>query len=98
MVKVTPLLAAAFALVTLAGIAAAQAQSARSFVSGHGADTNNCALAAPCRSFQRAHDQTNSGGEIAVLDTAGYGSLIISKSITITNPGGVEAGITVGGG
>src|ERR1700686_620364 len=73
----------------------AQAQNTRSFVSGLGNDLNNCSLAAPCRTFQRAHDQTNAGGEIAVLDSAGYGAVTITKSISIVNPGGVEAGITV---
>lgn len=71
----------------------ANAQNTRSFVSGHGSDTNPCTLPAPCRSFQRAHDATAAGGEIAVLDTAGYGSLNITKAISIVNPGGVEAGI-----
>src|ERR1700686_1299150 len=73
----------------------AQAQNTRSFVSGLGNDLNNCSLAAPCRTFQHAHDQTNAGGEIAVLDTAGYGAVSIGKSISIVNPGGVEAGISV---
>jgi hypothetical protein len=72
----------------------AWAQANRTFVSGHGSDTNPCSLSAPCRSFQQAHDLTNAGGEITVLDSAGYGSVTITKSITITNPGGSEAGIT----
>jgi hypothetical protein len=67
----------------------------RSFVSGLGFDINPCTLAAPCRSFQAAHDATFAGGEIAVLDTVGYGTLTITKSISIVNPGGVEAGIVV---
>ena len=65
----------------------AQAQNARSFVSGHGADTNNCTLAAPCRTFQHAHDQTNAGGEIDVLDPGGYGALTINKAISIQGHG-----------
>src|SRR5664279_27458 len=56
----------------------ASAQNARSFVSGHGSDSAGCTLAAPCRTFQHAHDQTNSGGEIDVLDAAGYGTLNIN--------------------
>lgn len=71
----------------------ALAQNTRSFVSAHGSDANACTLAAPCRTFQAAHNATNTGGEIAVLDTAGYGPLVITKSISIVNPGGVEAGI-----
>jgi Right handed beta helix region len=81
----------AFAVgLSLAGIlstAPAQAQNNRSFVSGHGSDTNACTLAAPCRTFQRAHDMTNASGEIDVLDPAGYGSLTINKAISIVNDG-----------
>jgi hypothetical protein len=83
------------ALSTLAG--PAYAQNNRSFVSGQGADANPCTLAAPCRSFAGALAQTNAGGEITVLDSAGYGVVTINKSITITNPGGVEAGATATG-
>jgi hypothetical protein len=71
------------------------AQNNRSFVSGLGSDANSCTLTTPCRTFQRAHDVTNSGGEIAVLDTAGYGSIDITKSINIIAPDGLEAGVTV---
>lgn len=70
----------------------------RTFVSGHGSDANPCTLAAPCRSFAQAITQTAAGGEISVLDSAGYGPVTISQSVTITNPGGVEAGITAGSG
>jgi hypothetical protein len=75
----------AWALVSLAS---------RTFVSGHGSDSNPCTLAAPCRSFAQALTQTSAGGEIAVLDTAGYGTVTINKSVSIVSPGGVEAGVT----
>ena len=52
----------------------AYALSNRTFVSGNGNDANPCSLAAPCRSFAGALAQTSPGGEIAVLDTAGYGA------------------------
>src|SRR5215469_2475697 len=67
----------------------------RTFVSGNGSDANPCSLAAPCRSFTGALGQTNPGGEIAVLDTAGYGAVTINKAVSIVNEEGVEAGITV---
>jgi hypothetical protein len=51
--------------------APAHAQQPRTFVSPTGSDSNNCSLAAPCRTFQVAITQTNSGGEIAALGTAG---------------------------
>jgi hypothetical protein len=91
------LVALAFGFSFLFSVAPVSAQNNRSFVSGQGFDTNGCALAAPCRTFQRAHDMTNAHGEIAVLDTAGYGSVIITKSIRIIAPDGIEAGVTVSG-
>ena len=74
----------------------AMAQFARTAVSLTGNDSNICTLAAPCRTFQAAYNQTNAGGEIVVLGTAGYGPLTISKAISIVNPGAAfEAGIVV---
>src|SRR5262249_213426 len=54
-----------------------------------------CSLAAPCRSFAGAITQTNAGGEIVVLDSAGYGSVTINKSISINAPDGIGGGVTV---
>src|SRR5271157_1707828 len=76
----------------------AHAQQPRTFVSPTGSDSNPCTLAAPCRTFQAAIVQTNSGGEIAVLGTAGYNggaTFNIDRPISIVNPGGFEAGIVV---
>jgi hypothetical protein len=91
-------------LIIAAGVAAlltitaqAQAQANRTFVSGHGSDTNPCSAGAPCRSFSQAHSQTNAGGEITVLDSAGYGTVTINKAINIFAPDGVEAGVTTAG-
>src|SRR5664279_6111508 len=78
--------------------APANAQATRTFVSPTGNDGNNCSLATPCRFFQAAFAQTNAGGEIAVLGTAGYNggvTFTIDKAISIVNPGGFEAGIVV---
>ncbi len=66
-----------------------------------GNDANNalsppCTQAAPCRTFAGAIGVTDPGGEIVLLDTAGYGGLTITKSIKILAPG-VYGGITVGG-
>ena len=77
---------------------AAFAQASRTFVSGQGADSGTCALGAPCRSFAYAIGQTATGGEIAVLNTAGYGTVTINTAISIVNQDGVEAGITVASG
>ena len=60
----------------------AQAAS-RVFVSAVGADMNDCSFAHPCRTFQHAHNVVAAGGEIDVLDPAGYGAVNITKSISI---------------
>src|SRR5215468_56034 len=88
-------LLSAVALVVTTASSSAFAQNNRTFVSGNGSDSNPCSLAAPCRSFAGALAQTSPGGEIAVLDTAGYGAVTITKAISIVNEEGVEAGITV---
>src|SRR5437016_3814619 len=64
----------------------AQAQS-RVFVAAQGSDSNLCTFAAPCRTFQRAHDVVAANGEIDVLDPAGYGALTITKAISIQGHG-----------
>lgn len=84
---------AALGIVVALGADPALAASARTFVSGSGNDSNACTALAPCRTFQHAHDQTNVGGEIVALASAGYGTVMITKSITISGIG-VEAAIT----
>jgi len=74
--------------------AAVQAQPARVFVAAQGSDSNACTFAAPCRTFQHAHDVVAANGEIDVLDPAGYGVLTIGKAISIQ--GHDFAGIAVG--
>jgi hypothetical protein len=77
----------------------AQSQLARTFVSSvNGNDANDCNRATPCRTFQRAHDNTLPSGEITVLDAGGYGAVNITKNISIINDGVGEAGILVSGG
>jgi hypothetical protein len=76
----------------------AQGQLARSFVSAAiGSDANDCNRTTPCRTFQRAHDNTFDQGEVTVLDTGGYGAVTITKSISIVSEVG-EASILVSGG
>ena len=67
----------------------------RTFVSGGGLDSNPCTLAAPCRQFSVALANTLSGGEVVVLDSAGYGPVTISQAVTLVAPSGVYAGISV---
>jgi hypothetical protein len=66
----------------------------RTFVSGTGNDTNPCTRTAPCRNFQRAIDETLTGGEVIVLDSAGYGPVTITRGVHLISPAGVYAGIT----
>jgi Right handed beta helix region len=83
-------------LTLLATDATAIAQ--RTFVSTGGSDANPCSLAAPCRSFGAAIAQTLDSGEIVVLDSGGYGPVVINKSVDIIAPAGVYAGITASAG
>lgn len=77
---------------------AAGATAQRTFVSSTGNNANTCTLLQPCRDFASAATQTNVGGEIVVLDSAGYGPVTITKSLSIVAPGGVHAGISVAAG
>ena len=47
----------------------------------------------PCRNFQQAVNVVDPGGEVTAIDSTGFGPISISKSVTITSPDGVEAGI-----
>lgn len=92
------LLAGLVGIATALNGASALAQANRTFVSGHGADSSGCSITAPCRSFAYAIGQTNPGGEIVVLDSAGYGAVTITQAVSITNEQGVEAAITASSG
>jgi hypothetical protein len=82
-------LAIAVALISFGLATSALGASQRTFVASFGADVGTCALLAPCRSFNYAISQTNPGGEVVILDTAGYGGMTINKSIKIIGPSGV---------
>lgn len=89
-------------LIAVCSVLAAVAQAAvqRTFVHSApvGDDANtafNCSLSKPCRSFSAALGLTLAGGEIVVLDSAGYGPVTITQAVTIVAPAGVYAGITV---
>jgi hypothetical protein len=92
--RILPLLFVS-ALFGILGVAGASAQVQRTFVSGLGNDGNPCSRTAPCRTFPQAISQTNSGGEIYVLDSAGYAAFTITKPVSIVAPPGVTAGISV---
>jgi hypothetical protein len=72
------------------GAATLRAQATRTWVSGVGDDVNPCSRTAPCKTFAGAISKTAEGGEISVLDPGGYGTLTITKAITVD--GGTGSG------
>ncbi|RXT48604.1 hypothetical protein B5V03_11800 [Bradyrhizobium betae] len=83
-----------------AGLTGASAQNNFSYVSSAGNDANSCTFASQCRTFQRAHDQTNDSGIVQALDAvADFGPVTITKGIRISGMGdnnpGQRAYITV---
>ena len=62
---------------------AAQAQATRTWVSGVGDDANPCSRTAPCKTFAGAISKTFINGEIDVLDPGGFGTINITKSMTL---------------
>jgi hypothetical protein len=73
----------------------------RAFIVSTGNDANSvtgCTPSAPCRSLQGAHGAVDAGGEIVALDTAGYGTVVITKSVSILGNPGVIASISVASG
>ncbi len=87
-------LAAGCGAVLALGLSAlpAAAQSNRTFVSTVGNDLAACSRTAPCKTFAAAHDKTAAGGEIDCLDAGGFGTVVITKSLTI-DCGGVAGSI-----
>nr|WP_249153546.1 right-handed parallel beta-helix repeat-containing protein [Bradyrhizobium diazoefficiens] len=61
----------------------AHAQATRTWVSGVGDDVNPCSRTAPCKTFAGAISKTAAGGEINCLDSAGFGTVTITKAMTI---------------
>lgn len=70
----------------------AQAQATRTWVSGVGDDANPCSRTAPCKTFAGAISKTATAGEISVLDPGGFGTINITKSITINGTHGAGFG------
>jgi hypothetical protein len=67
----------------------------RTFVASYGNDGDPCSLTQPCRQLNAAIAAAASGGEVVVLDSAGYGAATITKPITIVAMAGVYAGVSV---
>jgi hypothetical protein len=87
------------AIASCAMYASASAQATRTWVSGVGNDANPCSRTAPCKTFAGAISKTATGGEIDVLDPGGFGTVTITKAITIQSDqenGGILASGTTG--
>jgi len=88
---------AAFAVLPLRAAALAP----HTYVASYGADSNasaNCAPTTPCRTFNTAIGVTTRGGQVIVLDSAGYGPATITQDVSIIAPNGIYAGVTVSSG
>ena len=86
------LLVAAGLLLTSFYTPSAHAQATRTWVSGVGDDANPCSRTAPCKTFAGAISKTAASGTISVLDPGGFGSVTITKAITLDG-GGIEGSI-----
>lgn len=75
-----------FGLVLVATGSMAQAQT-RTWVAGTGSDANPCSYTAPCKTFAAAHAVTVSGGEINAINSGAYGTILITKSMTVDGGG-----------
>ncbi len=86
-----------FAISFCALTTAAQAQATRTWVSGVGDDANPCSRTAPCKTFPGAISKTADCGEIDALDPGGFGTVTITKGITLDGGGGQVASILANG-
>jgi len=83
----------AFAIMAVALILSTGAQAqTRTWVSGVGDDLNPCSRTAPCKTFAGAISKTSANGEIDCLDPGGFGTVTITKSITIDGTTGAGFG------
>ena len=71
------------ALTLVAAFGATVPPPSRTWVSGTGTDAGTCTRTAPCLTYAFAFGVTDTGGEINCLDPGGFGTLAITKSISI---------------
>jgi hypothetical protein len=80
----------------LIGISATAYGQTRTWVSGVGDDLNPCSRTAPCKTFAGAISKTSANGEISTLDPGGFGTVTITKSITINGTGTLSSILAAG--
>ena len=90
------------ATILLGSTSAWAAPRQRTFVASSGNDlvnatTFDCDQPHPCRTFNTAIAHTLPAGEVVILDTAGYGPMVIDKALKVIGPSGVYGGISVQG-
>jgi hypothetical protein len=91
-------------LICVATFALASAANAsplvRTFISSAGNDSNasagGCVVTAPCRTLAGAYPDTESGGEIVMMDPGGYGCLTITTPLSIIGTNGATSTATSG--
>ncbi len=93
MTKLTRLLLASTLIV---GISTTAFSQTRTWVSGVGDDLNPCSRTAPCKTFAGAISKTSANGEISVLDPGGFGTVTITKSMTINGTGTLASILAAG--
>jgi hypothetical protein len=75
------------------------AQVSRTWISATGDDANPCFRASPCKTFTGTLSKTSIGGEINCIDAGSFGTITITKSITIDcedTQGAISAAATTG--
>ncbi len=72
------------------------AQATRTWVSGVGDDVNPGSRTAPCKTFAGAISKTAAGGEISVLDPGGFGTVTITKGMTLNGDGSLGSILAAG--
>jgi hypothetical protein len=72
----------------------------RTFISNAGNDSNasggGCVVTAPCRTLAGAYPDTESGGEIVMMNPGGYGCLTITTPLSILGTDGATSTATSG--
>lgn len=96
MSKILYKILAAMAVLFMMQATPAMAQATRTWVSGVGDDANPCSRTAPCKTWAGAISKTAAGGEMNCLDPGGFGSVTITKSLTLRCVGS-EGGVLVSG-
>jgi hypothetical protein len=70
--------------------------ASRTWVAGDGDDANPGSRLAPCKTFAGAISKTATGGEISVLNPGGFGSVTITKGLTINGDATLGSLLTAG--